>query len=116
VPADYVAAAAMGQVPFGAEIVQGAQAFCPAGQRVITGGGVSISDEQLAATAPNETRTGWFVIGVDLTADGGEYVEAFALCAPTGQAVAASTRATGRTKARAELAAKVREVARQLEN
>jgi hypothetical protein len=79
------------EVPFGTEIVTAATAYCPSGQRVVSGGGVSISDEEIAATMPTAGRTGWFVIGVDLVDDGGtSYVQAVANCAPTGRAVAAS--------------------------
>jgi hypothetical protein len=95
------------QVFYGAEVVEDAVAFCPAGYRVVSGGGVNVADEQLAATEATGDRSGWFVIGVDLTADGGEYIQAQALCAPTGQAVAAS-----RVDARAQVAAKVRQVER----
>ena len=78
------------QVPFGpTDIVQYAIAYCPAGHRVVSGGGVSISDEQLAASMPTAARDGWGVIGIDLSDDGGEYVEAYAICAPAGQAMAA---------------------------
>jgi hypothetical protein len=82
------------QVAFGpSDVVQSAAAFCPAGQRVVSGGGASISDEQLAATEATGDRSGWFVIGVDQVDNGGEYVQAEALCAPTGQAIAASSKA-----------------------
>jgi hypothetical protein len=78
------------QVPFGpSDLVQSATAFCPAGQRAVSGGGVSVSDEQLAATQSAAGRLGWTVIGVDLVDNGGEYVQAQALCAPQNQAVAA---------------------------
>jgi len=77
------------QVPYGADFAQTAIAYCPAGQRVISGGGANIADEQLAASIPAGARIGWGVIGVDLTDNGGEYVQAYALCAPAGQAVAA---------------------------
>jgi hypothetical protein len=77
--------------PFGSEIVASATAYCPSGQRAISGGGVSISDEEIAASLPTPGRTGWFVIGVDLIDDGGtSYVQAVANCAPLGSAVAAS--------------------------
>jgi hypothetical protein len=82
-------------VPFGAEVVQQAIAFCPAGQRVVSGGGFSVSDEQLAANGPTPGRTGWFVIGIDLVEDdpsSPSYILATANCAPTGRAVAASVR------------------------
>jgi hypothetical protein len=89
------------QVPFGsASVVQSAVAVCPAGQRVVSGGGASISDEELAATDVSNDRTSWFVIGVDEFDNGGEYVQATALCAPTGQAVAASN---SRAKVRAQV-------------
>ena len=79
------------QAAFGpTDVVMSAIAFCPAGQLAVSGGGVSISDEELAATQATDSRDGWFVIGVDETDDGGEYVQARALCAPAGVAVAAS--------------------------
>jgi hypothetical protein len=90
------------QVPFGpSDLVQSAVATCPAGQHVISGGGFSLTDEELAATEPVGS-TGWGVIGVDLVDDGGEYIQAYALCAPAGVAVAA-----GRDTSRTEFAAKV---------
>lgn len=80
-------------MPYGpSDIVQSALPFCPAGQRALSGGGVNIGDEQLTASSPTNDRSGWFVIGVDLTDNGGEYVQARALCAPAGQAVAASSK------------------------
>jgi hypothetical protein len=78
------------QVPYGpSDTVQTAIAFCPTGQRAISGGGANVADEQLAASIPSGARSGWGVIGVDLVDNGGEYVQAYALCAPAGQAVAA---------------------------
>lgn len=98
------------QVPYGpSDVVQTAVAFCPAGQRVISGGGANIADEQLAATEATGDRSGWYVIGVDLTDNGGEYIQAQALCAPTGQAVAASRR-----NVRTEVAAKAQRIAQTL--
>src|SRR5215210_872072 len=100
------------QVPYGpADTVMGAQAFCPAGQRVVSGGGTNVGDEQLAATEPNDSRTGWFVIGVDRVDNGGEYVQATAVCGPANQAVAASTQS--RARARTALANRVALIARQ---
>jgi hypothetical protein len=81
---------ASSKVYFGTEVAQGATAYCPPGQKVISGGGVSISDEQLAASEPNADRTGWFVIGIDLDYDVTSYVQATALCAQSGGAVATS--------------------------
>jgi len=98
------------QVPFGpTDVVMGATAFCPAGQKVVSGGGVSISDEELAASAPNADRSGWFVIGVDLVDNGNEYVQAQALCAASGKAVAA--RSTSRSASLAHVDALVRRIA-----
>jgi hypothetical protein len=93
------------------DLVMAAIAFCPAGQRVVSGGGASVTDEQLAITAPTDGRTGWFVVGVDLIDDGGEYVQATANCAPAGAAVAA--RAASRAAERRYVARMVRKVARQ---
>lgn len=98
------------QVPFGAtDTVMGATAFCPAGQKVVSGGGVSISDEQMAASSANADRSGWFVIGIDHNDNGGEYVQAQALCAATGKAVAAAT--PSRKASLAHVAALVRRIA-----
>ena len=100
------------QVPFlSTDIVKSATAFCPAGQKVISGGGASVSDEQIAVTEATSDRTGWFVIGIDLADNGGEYVQAQALCAASGKAVAAA--APSRAKARAEVAALVKEFIEQ---
>jgi hypothetical protein len=101
------------QVPFGpTEAVQVAVALCPAGQKVVSGGGRSLSDEELAASEPAPDRSGWFVIGIDLTDDGGEYVQATALCAPAGQAVAASTR--NRAKVNRQITALVAKIEKQV--
>jgi hypothetical protein len=101
------------QVLFGDEIVQMAVAFCPPGHRVVSGGGASISDEQIAVTRPTDDRSGWGVIGVDLYEGASDYVQATAICAPAGQAVAAS--AGSKAQARrtfAKLAAKFKGVRR----
>jgi hypothetical protein len=97
------------QVAYGASVVQSAIAFCPAGHRVISGGGINVADEQLAATEANNDRSGWFVIGVDLVDNPGDYIQAQALCAPTGQAVAAS-----RGAVKAEVARLVRRIDSQV--
>lgn len=97
------------QTYFGVDAVKSATAFCPPGQRAVSGGGVSVSDEQLAASEPVNDRSGWYVIGVDLSDNGGEYVQARVVCAPTGKAVAAA--APSRTKALAEIARMVERVA-----
>jgi hypothetical protein len=103
------------EVPFAGSPTPGIQsaiAFCPSGQRVVSGGGISLSDEQLAATEALDDRTGWFVIGIDLSPAGNEVIQAQALCAPTGQAVAA--RST-RSRARREVARMAARVEAQLE-
>jgi hypothetical protein len=99
------------QVPFGPrDVVMGAVAMCPAGQKALSGGGISVSDQELAASEPTNDRSGWFVIGIDLTENGGEYVQATALCAPAGQAVAASAPSRARIDRQiAALAAKIKQ-------
>jgi hypothetical protein len=100
------------QVFFGpSDVVKSATAYCPAGQRVISGGGISISDQEIAATLATNDRTGWYIIGVDLTDTGGEYVQAQALCAPAGVAVASS--AGSRAKNDALIAARVEHIKAQ---
>ena len=94
------------QVLFGpTDVVKAATAFCPAGQRVVSGGGASITDEELAVSEATSDRSGWFVIGVDEFDGGGEYVQAQALCAPAGVAVASS--APDRSRSERHIAALV---------
>ena len=69
---------------------QSAIAYCPAGQRVVSGGGASISGSGLAASEPNADRTGWFVVGGSSYYSTTQYVEATAICAASGAAVASS--------------------------
>jgi hypothetical protein len=102
------------QVQFGSNVAQVATAFCPPGQKVVSGGGVSVSDEQLAATEPTSDRSGWFVIGLDATEDGGEYVQAQALCAGSGKAVAASTPAAAHKRVMEQLAARLAQIRAQI--
>jgi hypothetical protein len=66
-------------------------AFCPPGQRVVSGGGSVISAylDGLAVSEPNNNRTSWFVIAgnnSDLTSG---TVQAEALCAGANAAVVA---------------------------
>jgi hypothetical protein len=89
------------QVAFGSSVVQSAVARCSPGYRVISGGGASVSDEQLAISGPLSDRTGWLVAGVDFEFNGGEYVQAFALCGPANTATLASTDRTRREVAAA---------------
>jgi hypothetical protein len=94
------------RVPYGpTDVAQLAIAFCPAGQRVISGGGVNIGDEQLGMSEAANDRSAWGVIGIDVVDNGGEYVQAQALCAPSGSAVAAS-----RSKVRDEMAKRLAKV------
>jgi hypothetical protein len=79
---------------------QSTTANCPAGQRVVSGGGVSTSVYGLVASRPNTSRTGWFVVGRTPNSGlAGQYVQAFALCAPANVAVAASAGSTIKDKA-----------------
>ena len=88
-----------GQVAYGpSDVIQTAVAFCPAGQRAISGGGANIGDQELWLSEATPGRSGWVVGGADLTDDGGEYIRASAACAPVGAAVAA--RATSRASVR----------------
>jgi hypothetical protein len=81
-----------GQVFFGDEVVQSAVATCPSGQRVVTGGGGVVGDA-MNISGPLANRAGWIVAGTDLTFEGGEYVQAFAYCAPANVAVASRAEA-----------------------
>lgn len=76
-----------------------AQAFCPAGSRVVSGGGSFITGAAngIAATRANNARTGWFVIGGNTSSIDGE-VSAIAYCAQAGNAVAARAGTRGRAK------------------
>ena len=91
---------------FGPEFVKSAIAFCPSGSRVVSGGGASVSDDRLVVTGATNDRSGWFVVGANVSAGGGEYVQAQALCAPAGKAIAASNKSRVRAQV-AHLEAKV---------
>jgi len=68
--------------------VASAQAFCPAGMKVVSGGGSFIvGDGALNVTQANESGTGWFVIGANDSTISGT-IEAFAHCAEGGKTVA----------------------------
>jgi hypothetical protein len=85
----------------------GAEAICPSGQRVISGGGAFVSGaDAMSITDTTNDRSRWYVIGYN-SAPINATVEATALCAPSGQAVAAN-----RGAARAEVAQALRGVAR----
>lgn len=64
-------------------------ATCPAGQRVISGGGAAITDagDGLAASESSVDEQSWFVVAANTGAATGS-IQAIAFCAPSGQAVA----------------------------
>jgi hypothetical protein len=73
-------------------------AFCPAGQRVVAGGGFANNGgiDGLLVSEANNARTAWFVIMADNTGFGGT-IEAQALCVGADRAVVArDTRAATR--------------------
>jgi hypothetical protein len=78
-------------------------ATCPAGSRVISGGGSAITGDAngIAASEPTADHLSWFVVGGNTSGVDGS-VQAIAYCAPSGQAVASST---GAAHARAQRAA-----------
>jgi hypothetical protein len=79
-------------------------AVCPAGSRVISGGGESITGDAngVAASEPSPDHTSWLVVGGNTSGINGS-VQAFAYCGPSGQAVATGT--TDAARERAESAA-----------
>jgi hypothetical protein len=90
--------------------VSSAIAFCPAGQRVISGGGFfnTGAPDGLLSTRANHDRSAWFVIGLSSSSITGT-IEAYAYCAPVGGAVAAGV---NRARTRAEVARTVEQVER----
>jgi hypothetical protein len=89
--------------PIGASGFTFSVAFCPAGQRVISGGGnVDTNAGGIFLSEATDSRNAWFVFGEDLDGGGGT-VQAQALCAPGGGATsAASDRAATVREVRAE--------------
>ena len=71
--------------------VEDSIAGCPTGQKAISGGGHSITanGEEMVASQTNADRSGWFVIGTNTFGSTNGEVQAIALCAPAGKAVAA---------------------------
>jgi hypothetical protein len=73
----------------GAGEIEGSEAFCPAGQHVVSGGGAQITGKPGLVDDQQESHTAWFVIGNNTGTLGGT-IQAFAYCSGAGQAVAAS--------------------------
>lgn len=92
--------------------VGSAIAFCPSGQRAISGGGAMISGlgDGLAVSMANEARSAWFVVAVNNSASTTAELEATAYCAPAGGAVAAR-----RADVRTEVAAVVDQIEDKLD-
>src|SRR3954451_19276069 len=76
-----------------ADTAQHSTANCPAGQRVVSGGGTAIADG-LAVSEPEVDRSGWYTIAYSSTISG--TIQATALCAPSGRATVASAQAVTR--------------------
>jgi hypothetical protein len=93
------------EVTFAPGTVGSSAAFCPAGQRVVSGGGEVITGaaDGIAISEPNNNRTSWFIIagnnsGINAT------IRARALCAGANQAVAAGVNSRDRAETRREIA------------
>ncbi len=69
-------------------------ATCPAGTRVISGGGSAVTSEGIVASQATSDRTGWFVVTGELVTPG--TVEAVAYCARTGNYTTARAHASAR--------------------
>ena len=83
--------------------VDGGTVYCPAGQRVVSGGFASVSaDGEVFLSIANDDRTGWIVAldNFDSYVEGDLLGEAY--CAASGQAVAASPASQARSRARSE--------------
>jgi len=90
-------------------------ATCPAGSRVVSGGGSAITGDAngIAASEPSADHLSWFVVGGNTSLSDGT-VKAFAYCTPSGQAVASAVSAA-HARAQKEAAAVAAQVARALD-
>jgi hypothetical protein len=80
-------------------------AFCPAGQRVVSGGGflnTGVADGLVSSRA-NNARTSWFVLGGNNGSIDGT-IQAYAQCAGAGAAVAAKVNRRMRERTEREVA------------
>jgi hypothetical protein len=83
--------------------VDGGTIFCPAGQRVISGGYVAIAaDGEVFASIATDDRTGWILLLDNFDSPVEGELDGEAYCAAAGQAVAASPEARARSEARAQ--------------
>jgi hypothetical protein len=87
--------------------VGSAMAFCPPGTAVVSGGGGSVAG--LGNSESDSSRAGWFITVVNETPLT-QAVVAQALCAGSGQAVAASTRSIERRRMEQHVAALVAKI------
>jgi hypothetical protein len=77
-----------------------ALAFCPPGTAAVSGGGYG-SLSGISASETEESRVGWFIV-IDNVFEA-EKIHAQVLCAGKGQAVGASARPAGYSRARARM-------------
>lgn len=84
-------------------------AVCPAGHRVVSGGGSAISASGgLFVSESDPARSGWIVAGENFATSASGTVQAQALCAPAGRAVAARSNRRAVEGHVAEVEAKLR--------
>jgi len=90
-------------------------ATCPAGSRVVSGGGSAITGDAngIAASEPSADHLSWFVVGGNTSLSSGT-VKAFAYCTPSGQAVASGARGAAHARAQREADAVAAKVAQAL--
>ncbi|MGH2967847.1 MAG: hypothetical protein ACRDK0_02105 [Solirubrobacteraceae bacterium] len=85
--------------------IDGGTIFCPAGQRVVSGGYFSSSaDGEVFTSVANDDRTGWIIALDNFDSPVSAELDGEAYCAATGRAVAAGRpRVQSRAKSRAKL-------------